>query len=60
MLIFTLSKLGIHLPRDCRRLSRKILTALNVPQLQVIVNDLHTQIEGMYPKLIQDRLNTVN
>lgn len=38
--------MGIPFPWDCRRLSRQILTELNIAQLQVIVNDLHTQIEG--------------
>lgn len=43
------AQLGIPFPWDCRRLSRQILTELNIAQLQVIVNDLHTQIEGMLP-----------
>ena len=29
-----------------RRLSRQLLQRMNIAQLQVVVNDLHTQIEG--------------
>jgi hypothetical protein len=39
-------QVGIPFPEDRRRLSRQILTEMNVAQLQVIVNDLHTQIES--------------
>jgi len=46
-------KLGLPFTWDCRRLSRQILTELNVAQLQVIVNDLHTQIEGLNEELVQ-------
>nr|CAH0103794.1 unnamed protein product [Daphnia galeata] len=49
----SLEKLGIPFPWDCRRLSRQILTELNIAQLQVIVNDLHTQIEGLNEELVQ-------
>jgi hypothetical protein len=39
-------QVGIPFPEDRRRVSRQILTEMNVAQLQVIVNDLHTQIES--------------
>jgi len=29
-----------------RQLSRQLLLRMNIAQLQVVVNDLHTQIEG--------------
>ena len=29
-----------------RQLSRQLLQRMNIAQLQVVVNDLHTQIEG--------------
>jgi len=45
--------LGIPFPWECRRLSRQILTEMNIAQLQVIVNDLHTQIEGLNEELVQ-------
>lgn len=45
--IHTSKQLGIPFPWDCRRLSRQILTELNIAQLQVIANDLHTEIEGI-------------
>ncbi|CAG0908262.1 unnamed protein product, partial [Darwinula stevensoni] len=41
----------IPVPDECRgvrRLTRRILTPMNVAQLQVIVNDFHTQIESQY------------
>ncbi|GLG92548.1 Schwannomin-interacting protein 1 homolog [Gryllus bimaculatus] len=41
----SLEKVGIPFPEDRRRVSRQLLTEMNVAQLQVIVNDLHTQIE---------------
>jgi len=37
---------GIPFSEERRRLSRQILTEMNVPQLQFIVNYLHTQIES--------------
>lgn len=49
----SLEKVGIQFPEDRRRLSRQILTEMNVAQLQVIVNDLHTQIETLNEKLVQ-------
>lgn len=43
---------GIPFP-DCRRkLSRHVLTDMNVAQLQVIVNDLHSQIESLNEELV--------
>jgi hypothetical protein len=41
-------QVGIPFPEDRRRVSRQILTEMNVAQLQVIVNDLHTQIESEF------------
>jgi len=34
------------MPPDRRRVTRQLLTDMNVAQLQVIVNDLHSHIEG--------------
>ena len=31
-----------------RQLSRQLLQRMNIAQLQVVVNDLHTQIEGQW------------
>jgi len=42
----SLLKVGVSLPPERRRVSRQLLTEMNVAQLQVIVNDLHTHIEG--------------
>lgn len=36
-----------------RRVSRQILTDMNVAQLQVIVNDLHSHIEGLNEVLVR-------
>ncbi|XP_076311652.1 uncharacterized protein LOC143225684 isoform X2 [Tachypleus tridentatus] len=44
---------GFILPDGRHRLSRQILTDMNVAQLQVIVNDLHTQIENLNEELVQ-------
>uniref|UniRef100_A0A8D9DMY5 Schwannomin-interacting protein 1 n=1 Tax=Cacopsylla melanoneura TaxID=428564 RepID=A0A8D9DMY5_9HEMI len=49
----SLHKVGITFPKDRRRLSRQLLTDMNVAQLQVIVNDLHTQIEYLNEKLVR-------
>lgn len=53
MLRHSLEKVGIPFPEDRRRLSRQILTEMNVAQLQVIVNDLHTQIEMLNESLVK-------
>ncbi|XP_021920113.1 uncharacterized protein LOC110830044 [Zootermopsis nevadensis] len=49
----SLEKVGIPFPEDRRRVSRQILTEMNVAQLQVIVNDLHTQIEILNEGLVK-------
>ncbi|KAL0273902.1 UNVERIFIED_CONTAM: hypothetical protein PYX00_006469 [Menopon gallinae] len=49
----SLEKVGIPFPHDRRRLSRQILTEMNIAQLQVIVNDLHTQIEKLNESLVK-------
>ncbi|KAI4464756.1 schwannomin interacting protein 1 [Holotrichia oblita] len=53
MVRHSLEKVGIPFPEDRRRLSRQILTEMNVAQLQVIVNDLHTQIESLNESLVK-------
>lgn len=53
MLRDSLNKVGIKFPEDRRRLSRQMLTDMNVAQLQVIVNDLHTQIEILNESLVK-------
>ncbi|XP_044752738.1 general transcriptional corepressor trfA isoform X2 [Coccinella septempunctata] len=53
MVRHSLEKVGIPFPEDKRRLSRQILTEMNVAQLQVIVNDLHTQIETLNENLVK-------
>ncbi|CAH1102983.1 unnamed protein product [Psylliodes chrysocephalus] len=53
MIRTSMEKVGIPFPEDKRRLSRQILTDMNVAQLQVIVNDLHTQIEGLNESLVK-------
>ncbi|XP_076334134.1 uncharacterized protein LOC143238084 isoform X2 [Tachypleus tridentatus] len=44
---------GFPLPDGRHRLSRQILTDMNIGQLQVIVNDIHTQIESLNEELVQ-------
>ncbi|XP_050295779.1 uncharacterized protein LOC126735738 [Anthonomus grandis grandis] len=53
----SLEKVGIPFPEEKRRLSRQILTDMNVAQLQVIVNDLHTQIETLNEQLVKFLMN---
>lgn len=53
----SLEKVGIPFPEEKRRLSRQILTEMNVAQLQVIVNDLHTQIETLNENLVKFLMN---
>lgn len=48
-----MKKVGVPLPQQKRRVSRQTLTDLNVAQLQVIVNDLHSQIESFNTNLVQ-------
>ncbi|KAL7648583.1 UNVERIFIED_CONTAM: hypothetical protein RMT77_000489 [Armadillidium vulgare] len=47
------NKIGFPFPAGKRRMSRQLLTDMNVAQLQVIVNDLHTQIENLNEDLVQ-------
>lgn len=49
----SLEKVGVACPPEKRRVSRQMLTDMNIAQLQVIVNDLHTQIERLNEKLVQ-------
>ncbi|KAF4527777.1 hypothetical protein B566_EDAN015833 [Ephemera danica] len=44
---------GVVFPPERRRVSRQLLTDMNVTQLQVLVNDLHTLIEGLNEELVQ-------
>lgn len=41
------------MPESKRRLSRQQLTGMNVAQLQIIVNELHTFIETLNEKLVK-------
>ncbi|CAB3363235.1 Hypothetical predicted protein [Cloeon dipterum] len=49
----SLKKIGVNFPPERRRVSRQLLTDLNVTQLQVLVNDLHTLIESLNEELVQ-------
>jgi hypothetical protein len=44
---------GYETAEQKRRMSRQMLTEMNVAQLQVIVNDLHTHIEKLNESLVQ-------
>lgn len=57
MIRCSLEKVGIPFPEERRRVSRQILTEMNVAQLQVIVNDLHTQIETLNENLVRFLMN---
>jgi len=42
-----------------RQLSRQLLRRMNIAQLQVVVNDLHTQIEGQITVLVLCGISTI-
>jgi len=44
---------GVPFPEERRRLSRQLLTEMNIAQLQVIINDLHSQIEILNENLVE-------
>lgn len=48
----TLSKVGLEVPSVKRRLSRQMLTGMNIAQLQIIINDFHTFIETLNSTLV--------
>lgn len=49
----TIEKVGYHFPAEKRRVSRQMLTDMNVAQLQIIVNEFHTQIESLNEQLVK-------
>ncbi|XP_055850962.1 probable serine/threonine-protein kinase DDB_G0282963 [Episyrphus balteatus] len=48
----SLEKVGVIMAPEKRRVSRQMLTDMNIAQLQIIVNDLHTQIEDLNDSLV--------
>lgn len=44
--------MGVRVPETKRRMCRQMLTGMNVAQLQIIVNDLHTFIETLNERLV--------
>ncbi|XP_053594189.1 schwannomin-interacting protein 1 homolog isoform X4 [Microplitis demolitor] len=52
----SLEKVGVQLGEDRRRLSRVLLTELNVAQLQVVANDLHSRIAVLNELLVEGLL----
>ncbi|XP_050361553.1 schwannomin-interacting protein 1 homolog isoform X2 [Nymphalis io] len=53
MLRRSMEKAGAPLATDRRRVSRHLLTDMNIAQLQVIVNELHSQIEALNDSLVK-------
>ena len=49
-------QVGVQLGEDRRRLSRTLLTELNVAQLQVVANDLHARIAMLNEALVEGLL----
>lgn len=49
----SVEKVGVLLAPEKRRVSRQILTDMNIAQLQVIVNDLHSHIELLNEGLVK-------
>ncbi|XP_075992429.1 schwannomin interacting protein 1 isoform X2 [Anticarsia gemmatalis] len=53
MLQRSMEKANAPLAPDRRRVSRQLLTDMNIAQLQVIVNELHSQIESLNDTLVK-------
>ncbi|XP_068621264.1 schwannomin-interacting protein 1 homolog isoform X2 [Battus philenor] len=53
MLRHSMEKANAPLAPDRRRVSRQLLTDMNIAQLQVIVNELHSQIETLNDTLVK-------
>nr|XP_026487414.1 schwannomin-interacting protein 1 homolog isoform X2 [Vanessa tameamea] len=53
MLRRSMEKASAPLATDRRRVSRHLLTDMNIAQLQVIVNELHSQIEALNDSLVK-------
>ncbi|XP_031616977.1 M-phase inducer phosphatase [Contarinia nasturtii] len=49
----TIEKVGYNFPVGKRRVSRQMLTDMNLTQLQIIVNEFHTQIESLNEQLVK-------
>jgi hypothetical protein len=49
----TLFKVGVQVPPSKRRLSRQMLTNMNIAQLQIIINDFHSFIEKLNEVLVK-------
>jgi Schwannomin-interacting protein 1 len=49
----TLDKVGVNVPPSKRRLSRQMLTNMNIAQLQIIINDFHSFIEKLNEVLVK-------
>ncbi|KAJ8687285.1 hypothetical protein QAD02_023079 [Eretmocerus hayati] len=49
----SLSKIGVTLGEERRRLTRGLLTELNIAQLQVLANDLHARIANLNEELVE-------
>ncbi|XP_016841747.1 schwannomin-interacting protein 1 homolog isoform X2 [Nasonia vitripennis] len=52
----SLQKIGVTLGEDRRRLTRALLTELNIAQLQVLANDLHARIATLNEALVEGLL----
>lgn len=48
----TLEKVGMKVPHTKRRLSRQMLTNMNIAQLQIIINEFHSFIEMLNETLV--------
>ena len=54
--LYSSLQVGVQLGEDRRRLSRVLLTELNVAQLQVVANDLHARIAALNEALVEGLL----
>ena len=53
---FALFQIGVTLGEERRRLTRALLTELNIAQLQVLANDLHARIATLNEALVDGLL----
>lgn len=44
--------MGVRIKPDKRRFSRQLLTDMNIAQLQILVNNLHSRIEELNESLV--------
>lgn len=57
MILKTVEKVGFCMGTGKRRVSRQMLTHMNVAQLQIIANDFHSHIEDLNGELVKSLMD---